>query len=135
MSKTNERETMKTKKKPVEKKLFSVTIENVVTAKDLDYVLDSAFGPSGCHYWVEDVIILDKKDGEYLSQIVVKGGKLQLVHDEGKTAVLDLEAVRRGIPLLCKHTGKTWKGFCENYDGPAADTFVQLCLFGEILYC
>lgn len=131
---------MKTKKKPIrkkptKKKLFSVTVENVVTGKQLDCVLDSAFGTTGIHYWCEEINVTRHNGGKYLSEIVVNGGSLLITHDDGKKATLNLEAVKRGVPLLCKHTGKTWDGFCEEYDGPAADTFVQLCLFGEILYC
>jgi hypothetical protein len=71
---------------------------------------------------------------------LVKGGAVILTDDSGEEAfepvTLDLKAIKRGLDLMHTVAG----GFhlknllSENYDAETADVFVQLAVFGEVIF-
>lgn len=81
-------------------------------------------------------------EGEYYhwSQLIptYPGGQLvirDISEGEGETHVLDLAALRRGWLLLKKKYPESYKRVLEeNYDANDGDLFLQLALFGELVF-
>ena len=70
-------------------------------------------------------------------ELPFKGGSL--VIDSGEPdyngKVLDMAAVRRGLHLLADKYPKLWADFMqENEDADTGDVFLQLCLFGSVIF-
>lgn len=121
-----------------QKVLFTISIPQPVTAEEVDNVLVAAF-EGGINYWCDKARPKDNnfKGAELASGVVSRGGTVLLYYNDGTdcvTAILDLLAVRRGIPLLLAKAGMTWREWYENHDAGAADCFVQYAVFGELVY-
>lgn len=55
--------------------------------------------------------------------------------ERGKEYVLDLEAIRRGVELFAQKAPKQLADLLrERDDSTTGDCFLQLCLFGEVIY-
>jgi hypothetical protein len=55
--------------------------------------------------------------------------------EERKTYKLDLVSLKRGIQVMAEKYPKDFSDFLEeNYDAFTGDTFLQCCLFGEVIY-
>lgn len=67
-----------------------------------------------------------------------KGGSVTLRDIEDETRgllVLDLDAIQRGLTLMPARAPGHWADFVrEDSDANTADVFVQLCVFGEVIY-
>lgn len=56
--------------------------------------------------------------------------------DEAELRKLDLDAIERGLQLLRDKHPRHWADFVTgNDDADTGDTFLQLCLFGEVVFC
>lgn len=116
--------------------LFKIQVEEEVIGYEIDCLLSSAF-EGGSNYWIEGLVYpvnKDYKGAEYASQVVSRGGCLEIKPDGEGIRILTLEKVEAGIPLLLKHKGKTWREFFENHDAGDADDFLQFAMFGELVY-
>lgn len=94
----------------------------------------------------------DEKSRKHVADAALnEGGYLLITSLEGdeingsKQWRLDLEACKRGLQLMananwrgvesCQRPLRFWGDFIsENYDAETADIFLQLALFGEIIY-
>jgi len=112
-------------------------------------LLCSAF-EGGSNYWymIEETIQTDcpatpwgdEYTPTYISAPFSTGGSViisDIEDEDGDTFTLDKEAIRRGKWLL--GTNPEYSAFyadvlSENEDGETGDVFLQLCLFGEIVY-
>lgn len=57
------------------------------------------------------------------------------IKQPGAPMRLDLEAMQRGLQLMVDKAPKHWGDFLsENDDATTADVFLQLCLFGDVIY-
>lgn len=68
---------------------------------------------------------------------ISKGGAvlLQDNEDDSKTFTFDLPAVERGLALMAKEAPQHWQDFLrEDEDAVTGDVFVQLAVFGEVIY-
>ena len=76
-------------------------------------------------------------DGEYWhwSQLLpTSGGSVSLrADDDDDTYVLDDAAIQRGL-LLFVHTKQYGDLLADNNDASTGDAFLQLCLFGSVVY-
>ena len=58
---------------------------------------------------------------------------LSLVEGGLDMHVLDRDKIKAGLALLAET--RHWDDFmCENEDGTTGDVFLQLCLFGEVVF-
>lgn len=58
-----------------------------------------------------------------------------VARDRSKLLRLDLDAIRRGLDLMPKLAPKQWGKFlAQEEDGAIGDTFIQLCVLGELRY-
>lgn len=121
------------------KELFTINTPQPVQAEEIDNVLVAAF-EGGITYWCHKAEVKDNdyKGGKYASNCVSKGGTVLLHYEDeegkDKKAVLDLESIKRGIPLLLAKFGKTWTEWYDNHDAGDADCLVQFAVFGELVY-
>ncbi len=71
-------------------------------------------------------------------EIPLKGGSLLVGELEGDTdydKVLDRAAIERGLKLLAEKYPKHWADFLtENDDADTGDVFLQLALYGEVVF-
>ena len=132
--------------------LTKVNISTDITEERIRNLLCGAF-EGGSNYWYYD---LDYKMGEgytiedfrekgrmtieeynqpYLLIPFVEGCAVIGKYEEGETFELTREKLIKGIQLMPVKCPSHWKDFInENDDAITADVFLQLCLFGEIVY-
>ena len=68
-----------------------------------------------------------------------EGGALTISCDtviKGKSIfILNLTSIEKGLKLMAKNHPQHWNDFIsENEDATTGDVFLQLCLFGEIIF-
>ncbi len=70
-------------------------------------------------------------------ELPFKGGSLLIHSGDGGPGdkVLDIEAIKRGLQLLADKFPQYWSDFMQdNEDADAGDAFLQLALFGNIIF-
>lgn len=102
-------------------------------------VIEKAVRPKGKKPWEKD-----EYDEEQYEFPLYPGGSLVIgltEHHEGdilgkKRWTLDMKAIQKGLQLLAQERPNTFLHMLtdENYDGPAADCFLQFCLFGQDMF-
>lgn len=101
-------------------------------------LLSCAFG-GGSTYWAD---ISDRADAEhsfYPSEIPLHAQLwVEILDDveESKKYRLDRAALERGLQLMPTFgKGRHWRDFiAENEDATTGDVFLQLCVFGDVIY-
>lgn len=126
---------------------FNITTNAKVTAQRVQDLLtcaiDSAYG--GSFYWISGYrkVYPEGQTKESLGlqypqiELPFKGGSIVFGNDDPKYAgkVLDAAAMLRGLQLLADNYPKHWADFIEdNEDADTADVFLQLALFGEVVF-
>lgn len=104
-------------------------------------------GVGGSWYWIwdynkfEPVPAQGVTKAEYWHDIPLHGGFIEfdVREDEADPAEwhkLDAQAIEKGLQLMAdKYPDYHWHNFItENDDAVTGDVFLQLCLFGEIVY-
>lgn len=124
--------------------MFQVEVTHKFTAEQIDDLLTCAF-EGGSNYWycikrtVEPTEITYKIQS-YLTPALNPGGSLVIVdreddHETAKEYFLNLETIQKGLELMAKEYPYHMKNFIEeNEDAETGDVFLQLCLFGEIVF-
>lgn len=111
---------------------FTVTMD--ITDETIAHLLCSARegGQYGSGYWAEFYDCPYTCEGASILplRLPVKVRDLE----EGKTHVLNLKKVRQGVALLPTVPGLLKNILADNTDGGDGDNFLQLCLFGEVIY-
>jgi hypothetical protein len=124
-----------------------VYVSYPVTKQRISDLLCSAF-EGGSNYWyiiaecVEPPVLefrtSDKTIFKHLDYPLNDGGGLLIgdQEDEDRQPILlDFAAIRKGLTLLAEKYPRHWADFLsENDDASTADVFLQLCLFGEVVY-
>lgn len=128
-----------TKVEPVKLK---VIIEYEIAVQRINDLLCCAI-EGGSNYWIEQCTDLTYPEGKtradfefpYL-EVPMCGGSYMVKPLEGdKPAKLDRGAIERGLKLLAEKYPKDWGDFMnENEDAITGDVFLQLALFGEVVY-
>lgn len=134
-------------------KTFRVKTEVTVTFEQIANLLGSAFDPSvaSTAYWADIKGYIepkvrtyvgdtdwDKNYYKYMYHPLNEGGGI-VVEDiedpDNGPWTLDFRAIQRGLQLMAeKHPRHFSDLINENDDAETADVFVQLCLFGEVVY-
>jgi len=79
----------------------------------------------------------DEYTPSYIAYPLSEGGAVIIQDDQGDIHKLNLETIHRGQRLLennPKYTSRLLDVIKENDDADTADVFLQLCLFGEVIY-
>ena len=130
--------------------MFQVEVTHKFTTEQIDDLLTCAF-EGGSNYWycikrvVEPTEITYKtsvfEDGiSYLTPVLNPGGALVIIdkiddYETAKEYFLNLETIQKGLDLMAKEYPYHMKNFIEeNEDAETGDVFLQLCLFGEIVF-
>lgn len=111
---------------------FTVTL----TEENVNDIMTSALEGSGITYWCDEVRVVqainNKKSPKYASDALTTGNYL-MIHDveEEKWHYLTLKKFLKGLQLYVEQGGTLE---ATEIDGPAADTIVQLAIFGKPTY-
>lgn len=98
-----------------------------ITAEEIDDIMDSAL--RGISYWAGECRVVGDYLGDYASEQISRGGQLKIYDAEGeKWHTLTRTKFLKGMGLFTGDTEPT------EIDDPAADTIVQLALFGKEVY-
>lgn len=131
-----------------------------ITLKDMADLLTTAL-EGGSGYWIDFVDIFYPKG--HTSASYKEGGEFEDKHSYGipvynvwmydggylkihtedevdnkKVFVFDMKAIKKGFELMSKGKAtpiRHWNDFVnDNYDADTADVFLQLALFGEVIF-
>jgi hypothetical protein len=126
---------------------MEITIKkDIPLSRIADLLCDALEG--GANYWysIEKYIKPPKitfRSGEndicaHLDYPLNKGGAIliqSLAEPEKGLLRLDLPVIQRGLELLASKKPAHWADFLnENNDADTGDVFLQLCLFGDVIY-
>lgn len=138
---------MNTEKK--DKLKFVVDIKRDLTYKRLADVLVGAF-EGGSNYWIETADAITPTSREFIYDEHVlwtryehpfnPGGGVEIIISEedppDNKVILNLATIKRGVELLSKseHAHTLNEIVEESDDAGTSDCFLQLCLFGDVIY-
>jgi hypothetical protein len=98
-----------------------------ITGDEIDDIMDSAM--RGISYWAGSADVVGDYLGKYASEQISRGGRIKIYDAESeKTYVLTRGKFLKGMGLFTGNTEPT------EIDDPAADSIIQLALFGRELY-
>ena len=89
----------------------------------------------GINYWggITGYVGESEVEFKHLDYPFIDGhGVLLAVEEEPKSYLLDRQALERGVALLPTHIAARVAE--EQEDADDGDTFIQLCIFGEVVY-
>lgn len=129
---------------------MQITIKTEVTLERISDLLASAFegGSYGSGYWCKIVKYITppklnfrtdpKTVYKYLDYPLNRDGAVLIksTEDPQKQGLwINLDTIKRGLELMAEKQPKHWADFMkEEDDGSTADVFLQLCLFGDVIY-
>lgn len=123
--------------------MFEVTTKVQVTHQMIADLVVTAF-EGGSNYWIERVdYLLVPKGFEFEKptysdpRFYELGGVINIRDNEdSKSWVLDRDTIAKGLQLMAdKYHATHWRDLVDdNHDAETADVFLQLCLFGEVVY-
>lgn len=136
----NQRQLAKERAKEAEMKKFKVLVEHEINDADVADLLCTAF-EGGSNYWY----MLEGYEGDTTGVefkhiwMPFKPGGAVLVSvpedDDGKIYKLNREAVQRGLSLMASEYPHRFRHFLEgDYDADDGDVFLQLALFGDVIF-
>ena len=106
------------------KKGILVKTQQLVAWQEVEDLVDTAV-EQGIHHWVNSsVVICNRVD--YSVELTTKGGTTHNVDVEGLTTGLQLLADKH--PRRFRHVVE------QDIDAEDADVFMQLCVFGDVVY-
>jgi len=119
----------------------TIDVQVQIDHQRIEDLLAGAF-EGGSNYWcrVEELVRgpeQTKNESRYIDYLISSGSiLLRDVEDEEETEwVLDMNRTRNGLARLALDEERHWDDFQkENDDADTADIFLQLCLFGEVVY-
>jgi len=123
---------------------IEVTTKQTVTEERVQDLLCCAL-EGGSNYWytIVEKCYPEGQTKESLGivyphlELPFKGGCLVISDGDPGTdnQTLDLAAIKRGLQLLADKYPKHWSDFMqENEDADTGDVFLQLALFGEVIF-
>lgn len=84
-----------------------------------------------------DTFCEDEKPHRIYDWPLCRGGAVIFEDIEGeyKDLLLNRESIRKGLTLMAEHHNRRFASVMDgNYDAEDADVFLQLCLFGEVIF-
>ena len=126
------------------KQEFKVMVEVTVTEQMVEDLLCCAF-EGGSNYWymIDSFNYPEGATQKSLGiefpqlELPFRGGSLTIsdIEDGDTKKTLDIKAIENGLKLLATKYPSQWQAFIsENHDGDTGDVFLQLCLFGEVVF-
>jgi len=121
-------------------KEFQVQTYTTITEERVKDLLCCAFeGGSNYWYFIQSYNhpngVLPKMEFWYLDLPLLEGGSLTITAEGQPPKKLDLESIQRGLKLLPEKCPRQWADFiAEDEDAITGDCFLQLCLYGEVLF-
>jgi hypothetical protein len=117
--------------------MFEVTTKVTITAEQVANLMTSAL-EGGSGYWIESVSPRYKNHEEY-SLASAYGpdmiARIFKAEDDETPCILSHATIQRGLDLMSHIAPNHWGDLVqETDDAETADVFLQLCLFGEIVY-
>lgn len=94
----------------------------------------------GCNYWARHASFMLDDRRLRMTEIdddpdLVVQATITITDEDGDSHVIRREEIRKGLELMRTTRPRDWADFTtENDDADTADTFVQLCCFGELVY-
>jgi len=104
-----------------------------LTKQDINDIMVTAL-EGGINYWCLGAMPenpQERKEGEYLSDILSKGKDIMLMDDFGKEHFLTLDNFKKGFKMFQKDNQVEDAG---DIDADFADQIIQYAIFGEIIY-
>ncbi len=109
-----------------------------------DLLCNALEGGSNYWYFIKSFNYPEGQNKESLGiefahvELPFKGGSLTIVdieEQDGEEWKLDIEAIRKGTELMAeKYPNHFSDVLAENDDACTADVWLQMCLFGELVY-
>lgn len=117
---------------------FEITRKVSVSDQDIDDILCTAL-EGGINYWVDSYRIKTNPGNcKYVSDVVSKGGTIEIDVIDDETHELNLEKFQKGIEMfLNEYPNKIDVDCCidpGDIDACDADCIVQYALFNELVY-
>jgi len=124
-----------------------LTVTANITKQRISDLLCCAF-EGGSNYWYQITKFIkppklefrsdDKTIFRHLDYPLNKGGALMIGDDDDpkhNPTRLDLDAIQNGLQLMADKYPSHYADFImENEDASTGDVFLQLCLFGDVIY-
>jgi hypothetical protein len=125
------------------KQFSSVVVSVRIPQETIDSLLCSALDPGvgGSYYWCSARRQDDEasKAPKWLHEVPLKGGTIVITdHEEGdREVLLTPESLKLGLERLAADSGLSHHladVLNKNTDAITGDVFLQLCVFGEVIY-
>ena len=121
----------------MKKHTTTITKPIELSDQDIDDLMVTAL-EGGINYWVRSIkdIVPDGVKYEYRSDLITKGGSLEITDDEmGDTNILNLENFLEGVQKACEHFGfNSGEELMDFHDAITADCIIQFALYKEITF-
>ena len=122
---------------------MKITVTHSIPDERIQDLLCCALeGGSNYWYWLKEKVYPEGQTKESLKiefpHLPLKGGKLIFTvpeDNDGKEYTLDKAAIKKGLKIMSeKYTYCFSEIINENEDANTGDIFLQLCLFGKVIY-
>jgi hypothetical protein len=118
-----------------------IKIETTIslTDQDIDDLMVTAL-EGAVTYWCGEAkpkLVPDGVEYEYLSELIAKGGVIELTdaEDEDEKWDLNLSKFLNGVAMVCQERGfGSGEELINNHDAEIADMIIQYALFSEIVF-
>ena len=125
-----------------------MSVTNVTQERIKDLLITAFEGGSNYWYFIREFVYPAGQTQESLGiecqhdgELIFRGGHMIIddVEDgeqsELSGKILDMDAIKRGLNLMAEKYPKHWNDFIqENEDADTADVFLQLAVYGDIVY-
>ena len=113
---------------------FTVTIQRELDDQRIEDLLVGAF-EGGSNYWIKSVHRVTERHPDIYRAAVAGDGVHVRADGEPKCRPLTRGHIQQGLRLMAeKHPSHMGAVLDGNDDASTADVFLQLCLFGEVVY-
>ena len=118
---------------------FATDVRIEFSGASLWAMLAAAF-EGGSNYWIERVVVLGMPAEKFssIADVLFLGGSLEIVVDEDpgiQAELLTKATLERGLKLMPIVVPHHWANFmADTGDAITGDVFLQLCIFGEVVF-
>ena len=118
---------------------FATDVRIEFSGASLWAMLAAAF-EGGSNYWIERVVVLGMPAEKFssIADVPFLGGSLEIVVDEDpgiQAELLTKATLERGLKLMPIVVPHHWANFmADTGDAITGDVFLQLCIFGEVVF-